>query len=102
MGLKVKMATSAAVKFGRHVKELRIHLCQTSPASKGVRKFIEDHYVTLKENNPKFPILVRECSGITPKVYARYDLGKEHNANLKDLTSAQVLNVIKVLVSNKS
>ena len=30
-----KMA--AAVKFGKHLKELRLHLCQTSTASKGVR-----------------------------------------------------------------
>ena len=41
-------------------------------ASKFFREFIEKFYVPLKENNPKFPILIRESSGIQPKVYARY------------------------------
>lgn len=36
------------------------------------REFIEKHYVELKQQNPKFPFLVRECSGVEPKVYARY------------------------------
>lgn len=36
------------------------------------RDFIEKHYVEMKKHNPKFPILVRECSEIQPKVYARF------------------------------
>ena len=36
------------------------------------RDFIETHYVPLKQNNPRFPILIRECSGVQPKVFARY------------------------------
>ena len=31
------MASAVAVKFGKHLKELRIHLCQKSPTSQGVR-----------------------------------------------------------------
>ena len=31
------MASAKFVKFGSHLKELRIHLCQTSAASSGVR-----------------------------------------------------------------
>jgi len=31
------MAGATALRFGKHLKELRIHLCQTSQASKGVR-----------------------------------------------------------------
>jgi len=38
----------------------------------GFRDFIETHYVGLKTSNPKFPILIRECSGIQPRLYARY------------------------------
>lgn len=53
------------------LKELRIHFCQKSDASSGVREFIKNNYVTIKKNNPKFPILIRECSGITPKIWAR-------------------------------
>ncbi|NXU67134.1 NDUA2 dehydrogenase, partial [Horornis vulcanius] len=71
-----KMA-AAAVKsigggLGNALRELRIHLCQRSAGSRGVREFIEKHYVTLKKANPDFPILIRECSGIQPKLWARY------------------------------
>ncbi len=36
------------------------------------RDWIEKQYVPLKKSNPGFPILIRECSNVTPKVYARY------------------------------
>ena len=36
------------------------------------REFVEKHYVELKKNNPKFPFLVRECSDVDPKLWARY------------------------------
>lgn len=54
------------------LRELRIHLCQTTAASRGVREWIEQDYVTLKKANLDFPILIRECSGISPKIWARY------------------------------
>lgn len=36
------------------------------------RDFVEQHYVTLKKANPEFPILIRECSGVKPKLWARF------------------------------
>ena len=36
------------------------------------RDFIEKSYIDLKKANPKTPILIRECSGILPKIYARH------------------------------
>ena len=36
------------------------------------RDFIEKHYVELKQLNPTFPFLIRECSGIEPKLYGRF------------------------------
>ena len=36
------------------------------------RKFIEQHYVELKQQHPKFPILIRECSGVEPQLYGRF------------------------------
>jgi hypothetical protein len=60
---------SAARQLSRHLKELRIHLCQTSSASKGAREFIQANYTTLKSANPEFPILIRECSGIQVALY---------------------------------
>ncbi|EYC16715.1 hypothetical protein Y032_0032g2452 [Ancylostoma ceylanicum] len=65
---------SAIRLAGSHLRELRIHLCQKSPASAGVRAFIESDYVGLKQANPQFPILIRECSGIVPRVFASHEL----------------------------
>ncbi len=36
------------------------------------RDFIHNSYSELKKANPKFPFLVRECSGVKPKLIARY------------------------------
>ena len=36
------------------------------------RDFIEKYYVGLKQENPSFPFLIRECSGVEPKLYGRY------------------------------
>lgn len=91
------MATRSALKFAKDLKELRLHLCQTSAASKGVRDFIESHYVSLKTSNPKFPILIRECSGIQPRLYARYEFGKESSISLANLKAEEVLKQVERL-----
>ncbi|XP_069339875.1 NADH dehydrogenase [ubiquinone] 1 alpha subcomplex subunit 2 isoform X2 [Eulemur rufifrons] len=69
------MAVAAAgrgigAKLG--LREIRIHLCQRSAGSQGVRDFIEKRYVELKKANPDLPILIRECSDVQPKLWARY------------------------------
>jgi len=84
------MASRLLSKIPTHVKELRLHLCQTSAASQGVRDFIETCYVDLKKQNPKFPILIRECSGVTPKAYARYGFGKEASVSLDGMSKTEV------------
>ncbi|XP_006891284.1 PREDICTED: NADH dehydrogenase [ubiquinone] 1 alpha subcomplex subunit 2 [Elephantulus edwardii] len=69
------MAAASAIR-GSQVKlalrEIRIHLCQRSVGSQGVRDFIEKKYVELKKANPDLPILIRECSDVQPKLWARY------------------------------
>ncbi|EZA55808.1 hypothetical protein DMN91_012072 [Ooceraea biroi] len=92
----------AAVKFGKHLKELRIHLCQTSKSSQGVRDFIEQQYVPLKKSNPRFPVLVRECSAIEPKLYARYEYGVERCVPLSNLKSEDVLGRIRELATRQN
>ncbi|NXO90025.1 NDUA2 dehydrogenase, partial [Certhia brachydactyla] len=97
-----KMA-AAAVKsigggLGLRLRELRIHLCQRSAGSRGVREFIEQHYVTLKKANPNFPILIRECSGIQPKLWARYEFGKEKSISLNNLTVDEVGKALESVV----
>ena len=64
---------AAAARLGAStaLRELRLHLCQKSSASAGARDFVSQHYPSLKSENPQLPILVRECSGIAPRVWAR-------------------------------
>ncbi|XP_055332612.1 uncharacterized protein LOC129584467 [Paramacrobiotus metropolitanus] len=83
--------------FSASLKELRIILCQKGESSKGVRDFLEQFYIPLKQQNPKLPILVRECSGITPKVHARYDYGQENSVDLSGMHKEQVLNTVNTL-----
>lgn len=36
----------------------------------------------MKHHNPHTPILIREASGVEPRVYARYEFGREKMADL--------------------
>ncbi|XP_054024516.1 NADH dehydrogenase [ubiquinone] 1 alpha subcomplex subunit 2 [Melanerpes formicivorus] len=87
--------------LGRGLRELRIHLCQRSPGSRGVREFIEQHYVTLKKANPDFPILIRECSGVQPKLWARYEFGREKSVSLNNLSVDEVAKALENVVKSK-
>lgn len=113
---------SAARQLSRHLKELRIHLCQTSSASAGAREFINTNYITLKTANPEFPILVRECSGIQvnsfkvsdtsksffinkkiqPRVIGRYAYGREEKIVLADMSASEVDQAIASLANGPS
>ena len=82
------------------LREIRLHLCQKSAASAGVRDFVTKHYVDLKKANPKFPILIRECSGITPRVWARYTYGQEQSVDLTNKSAADVLKTLTSLAKS--
>jgi len=73
----------------KNLRELRFILCQTNDRSSGMRfcalifiifpeisfafrNFITNNYLKLKEKNPEFPFIVRECEGADPYVIARY------------------------------
>ncbi|RWW70927.1 hypothetical protein BHE74_00021363 [Ensete ventricosum] len=58
--------------LSRNIKELRFLFCQTSPASAHTREFVYKNYKDLKTLNPKLPILIRECRGVEPQLWARY------------------------------
>ncbi|XP_030649722.1 NADH dehydrogenase [ubiquinone] 1 alpha subcomplex subunit 2 [Chanos chanos] len=87
--------------LARNLREVRLHFCQTSPASLGARDFVEQHYVTLKKANPEFPILIRECSGVRPKLWARYDYGKEQSVALDNMSVDQVAKALETVVNTK-
>ena len=91
---------SKAIKFSPALKELRIHLCQKSEASQGVRDFIEKYYVSIKQQNPKFPILIRECSGVQPRLWARYEGGVESSIPLTKLKAEEVLKNVSLVSQN--
>uniref|UniRef100_A0A2P2IYB0 Ribosomal protein/NADH dehydrogenase domain-containing protein n=1 Tax=Rhizophora mucronata TaxID=61149 RepID=A0A2P2IYB0_RHIMU len=57
-------------QLSKNVKELRILLCQSCPWSSSTRAFVEKNYRDLKDFNPKLPILIRECRGIEPQLWA--------------------------------
>lgn len=92
------MAGRQLANLSKHIKELRIHLCQRSPSSEGARQFIENNYTQVKQNNQGFPILIRECSNIEPKVYARFAYGVERSASLANQPAGEVEKTISSLV----
>ncbi|XP_072170963.1 NADH dehydrogenase [ubiquinone] 1 alpha subcomplex subunit 2-like [Diadema setosum] len=92
---------AAARRLPQHLKELRIHLCQRSQASEGVREWVKTNYVDLKKANPRFPVLIRECSGVQPVVYARYEFGRESSTALTGFSSKQVNEAIQGLAAQQ-
>ncbi|KAI3659539.1 hypothetical protein MP638_005225 [Amoeboaphelidium occidentale] len=88
---------SSAASALKNVNELRIHFCQTSSSSQGVRDFITKNYMALKKANPKLPILLREASGISARCYARYDYGKEKKVTLDNLSANEVMTRLQAL-----
>lgn len=51
---------------------------------------MKKNYGDIKARNPSLPFLVRECSGVPPQLWARYDMGVERCVNLDGLTEAQI------------
>ncbi|KAI4842471.1 hypothetical protein E4T44_07291 [Aureobasidium sp. EXF-8845] len=52
----------------------------------------------MKKANPHTPILIREALEVEPKVWARYDFGKEKSASLKGLDNKAIESKIAELV----
>ncbi|RKP14695.1 thioredoxin-like protein [Piptocephalis cylindrospora] len=95
-------STARLSSLAKNVRELRLHFCQTSPASQGLRDFVSKNYVSLKKTHPTLPILVREASGVEAKAYARFDKGVERQSVLSNLTEEQVADRLTQLTSSSS
>ncbi|KAM8941207.1 NADH dehydrogenase [ubiquinone] 1 alpha subcomplex subunit 2-like [Lycaon pictus] len=98
------MASAAAsLRIGAKVglREIRVHLCQRSSGSQGIREFIEKHIVELKKANPDLPILIRECSDVQPKLWARHTFGQEKNVS-NNLSADQVTKAVENVLSGKA
>lgn len=72
--------------------------CQKGDASQGARDFVLTQYQHLKKANPKFPILIRECSGVEARLTARYDFGVEHSIPINGLDSSAITSKLQELV----
>merc|ERR1712070_1073774 len=92
--------TMASLKqaFPKALHELRFHFCQISPASQGLRNFILNNYTQMKAANPSVSLLVRECADVEPKVWARYDLGKESSVSLSGKDEKAVMAELEKLI----
>ncbi|WPG97714.1 Hypothetical protein R9X50_00049500 [Acrodontium crateriforme] len=86
--------------FSKGLKELRFLHCQTGETSNAVRSFLLRAYPTMKHHNPHTPIMIREASGIEPKVYARYEFGREKMADLKGLNDQAIEEKVSALVKD--
>ncbi|KXN69312.1 NADH dehydrogenase, alpha subcomplex, subunit 2 [Conidiobolus coronatus NRRL 28638] len=89
---------SGLAKISRPLKELRIHFCQVSKGSQGLRNFVINNYKQIKQANPNLPILVREAEGVEARVFARYDKGQETKLILENIPEDQVPSKINSLL----
>mmetsp|Transcript_2165 Transcript_2165/g.2264 ORF Transcript_2165/g.2264 Transcript_2165/m.2264 type:complete len:103 (-) Transcript_2165:198-506(-) len=84
---------------GKGVKELRFIFCQNSSRSQGMRDFVAKNYLKVKEQNPTFPFIVRECEDADPNVIARYRFGIEKKAFTAGLSDQEIEKIIEDFVS---
>ncbi|KAI0318068.1 Ndufa2, NADH ubiquinone oxidoreductase 10.5kD subunit [Amylostereum chailletii] len=81
------------------IREIRILLCQTGPASAGTRQFIQSTYPIIKQHNPDVPVMIREASGTPARAFARFERGVEKHVELENLSSADVAAKMTQLLS---
>ncbi|KAM5475123.1 hypothetical protein MauCBS54593_001595 [Microsporum audouinii] len=55
----------------------------------------------MKKNNPSIPILIREALDVEPRVFARYEFGKEKQETLLGLSDKEIEQKVTVLVKNE-
>jgi NADH dehydrogenase (ubiquinone) 1 alpha subcomplex subunit 2 len=87
------------------IKEIRIHLCSSSPKSLGTRQvftkfrdFLIKNYPEIKKSSPNLPFLIRETDGIQAVAYCRFEKGVEKTTMLEGLSEGQVAEKLNKLV----
>lgn len=93
------MATKYA--FTQGLRELRFHLCPQSSTSDAMRTFLKRSYPTMKHHNPSTPILIREATGVEPKMWARYAFGKEKSESLAGLSDKEIEDKVTGVVKSE-
>ncbi|KAK4684103.1 NADH dehydrogenase (ubiquinone) 1 alpha subcomplex subunit 2, partial [Tremellales sp. Uapishka_1] len=93
---------SFAKQIPAAVKEIRLHLCQTSQASQGVRSFIQSTYPSIKSARPDLKVLIREASGVEPRAFVRFERGIESQTALSDLSEKDVGSALSHLINSQT
>ncbi|RQM06534.1 hypothetical protein DH86_00003250 [Scytalidium sp. 3C] len=91
---------SGKYAFSQTVKELRFLFCQTGDHSATTRSFLTRAYPIMKKNNPHTPIMLREAVGTRPRVFARYEFGKEKSESLEGLSDKEIEDKVTGLVKS--
>ncbi|DAA76711.1 hypothetical protein H112_08738 [Trichophyton rubrum D6] len=86
--------------FNTGLKELRFLFCHSSAHGDATRAFLKRAYPTMKKNNPSVPILIREALDVEPRVFARYEFGKEKQETLLGLSDKEIEQKVTVLVKD--
>ncbi|OMJ08730.1 NADH dehydrogenase [ubiquinone] 1 alpha subcomplex subunit 2 [Smittium culicis] len=84
--------------FSKSLREIRVHLSPSSPASQGLRSFILNKYSSIKASNPNMPILVREAENVESRIIARFEKGIEKKVVLDNASEEEVSKLFKTLV----
>jgi len=50
--------------------------------------------------NPNLPVLIRECTGVEPKIWLRFEYGQETSASLSSLNAEQIASLVKEKVAS--
>ncbi|EGR28717.1 NADH dehydrogenase, putative [Ichthyophthirius multifiliis] len=74
-----------------NLRELRFVFCQNSQRSEGVRNYVHHNYWNLKNSNPNFPIIIRECEESDP-------IWNRKKALVANNSESEIESVIKNLV----
>ncbi|CCC10309.1 hypothetical protein SMACR_02885 [Sordaria macrospora] len=93
---------SGRFAFSKGLKEVRFLFCQTGEHSAATRSFLLRNYPAMKKDNPATPILIRDASGTPPKIYARFEFGKEKSQSLEGLSDQQIEETVSSLVKNST
>ncbi|KAJ4516632.1 hypothetical protein HRR83_002978 [Exophiala dermatitidis] len=98
--LSAAAATASLAARGVYILFLREPVMLTDILS-FARSFLKRAYPTMKHHNPNTPILIREATGVEPKVWARYGYGKEKSESLSGLSDKEIENRVTELVKHE-
>ncbi len=75
-------------KIAKALKEVRFILAPER--NSGANLFVQKNLPLLRDTQPDFPFIVRECEGIDDFVVFRYNFGIERKYELNDKTEQEV------------